>query len=254
MGQFKLEAILLAVRNWDDADRMVTLFSREQGKMTAMAYGARRPKSQLSGTVQPFVHAELVLTPGKNISTIRQCAIKNPFRPLREELTQMAYATFLAELAAELWPEREAEPAVFELLLAAFTLMSARNPRITALACALQLMALGGFRPECRLCVTCGQTLTYPARFDVRAGGVVCPGCSGVNCQEYSEDVNQLVEKLLQLDWQNPGQFSVVGAVLLQTERLVLDFIMDRLDKPLKSMAFLATVTGSDKKEGPREK
>lgn len=243
MGQFKTEAILLAVRDWDDADRMVTLFSRDHGKMTAMAYGARKARSQLAGAVQPFIHAELVLASGKNIATIKQCDIKNSFRPLRENLTGMAYATFLAELAAELWPEREEEPAVFDLLLAAFAMMTSRNPRITALACAIQLMALGGFRPEYKECVVCGQPLIYPAFFDSRAGGGVCAGCAHPQLPEFTQEVNSFIERLLNLDWQDPGQFSVVGAVLIQTERLLIDFITCRLDKPLKSMTFIAAVT-----------
>jgi DNA repair protein RecO (recombination protein O) len=244
MGQYKIEAILLAVRNWDDADRMVTLFSREYGKITAMAYGARRPRNQLAGSVQPFIYAELAMADGKNIPSIRQCDIKNSFRPLREYLTSMAYATFLAELASELWPEREAEPAVFDLLLAAFGMMSDRNPRITALACAMQLMALGGFRPEVDHCVACGQSLVYPASFDPRAGGSICAGCADLQCPEFTPEINRFMEQLLKLNWRDPGQFSVVGAVLMQTEKLLIDFITCRLDKPLKSMAFIATVSG----------
>jgi len=254
MGQYKIEAILLAVRDWDDADRMVTLFSREYGKLTAMAYGARRPRSQLAGAVQPFIHAELAMVSGKNIPTIKQCDIKNSFRPLRENLTPMAYATFLAELAAELWPEREAEEAVFDLLLAAFGMMSTRNPRITALACALQLMALGGFRPEIEQCVDCGQSLVYPAFFDSRAGGGVCAGCADPTHPAFTQDLSRFMEQLLKLDWRDPGHFSVVGAVLMQTEKLLIDFITCRLDKPLKSMAFIAAVTLPDKLPAPREK
>ncbi|MDR3592420.1 MAG: DNA repair protein RecO [Negativicutes bacterium] len=242
MGEYKTEAILLAVRDWDDADRMVTLFSRDHGKLTAMAYGARRPRNRLAGAVQPFIHAELVLTSGK-MASIKQCDIKNSFRPLREELTGMAYATFLAELAAELWPEGEAEPQVFELLLAAFGMMSSRNPRITALACAVQLMALGGFRPEYQRCVVCGQPLVYPAFFDCGAGGSVCAGCAQPQQPVLSQDVNRFIERLLTLNWRDPGQFSVVGAVLMETEKLLIDFITCRLDKPLKSRSFIAAIT-----------
>lgn len=243
MGQYKTEAILLAVRDWDDADRMVTLFSREYGKVTAIAYGARRPRNRLAGSVQPFIHADVELTSGKNVESLRQCDIRHSYRELRENLDNMAYAAFLAELTGELWPEREAEPAAFDLLLLAFSVMGSRNPRITALACALQLLALAGFRPEYRQCVICGQPISYPAYFDAQAGGSICSSCTEPHFLEFSHDVNQFMERLLQLDWRDPGQFSVVGAVLLQTERLLADFITYRLDKPLKSMSFIAAVT-----------
>lgn len=243
MGQYKTEAILLAVRDFGDADRMVTLFSRELGKLTVMAYGARRPKSLLSGSVQPFVYADLSLTTGKNLDSIRQCDIRKPNREVREDLILMAYANFLAELVVELWPEREAEPAVLDLLLAVYRTLPARNPRITALAAAWQLLALAGFRPEQNQCVSCNAAVDYPARFDPRAGGAVCRNCSSSECMEYTEEMKAFLEKLLKLDWEQPGHFSVSGTVLLQTEGLFKSFLNWHLDRPLKSLAFISAVT-----------
>jgi DNA repair protein RecO (recombination protein O) len=246
MGQYKTEAIILSARNWDESDRMVTLFSREYGKVTAIAYGARRPRNQMSGTVQPFVHAELALTAGKSLDSIKQCDIIESFRELREDLTKMSYASFLAELASELWPEREAEPKAFELLLDAFRLIGSRNPRLTALAGALQLLALGGFRPETSRCVVCDKPLTFPATFDGHTGGSIGSCCSQPGYSNFTADINQFMEKLLALNWQTPGHFSVTGAVLVETERLLAEFITCRLDKPLKSMTFISAVASPD--------
>lgn len=242
MGQYKTEAILLAVRDYGDADRMVTLFSRDLGKITAAAYGARRPRSRLSGTVQPFVHADLELTAGRGLDAVKQCDIRQSFREIRGDLSAVAYANFLAELTGELCPEREAEPAVFELLLAGLGLLTVRNPRIVALAFAWQLLALAGFGPQCRRCVGCGAELAFPARFDVSAGGGICPACTGAELIEYNEEVAGFIERLLGLDWQDPGHFSVSGATLVKTEQLLAAFIAWRLDRPLKSLAFIAAV------------
>ncbi len=242
-GQYKTEAILLAVRECDEASRMVTLFSREHGKLSAIAYGARRPRSALAGCIQVFTHAELALAGGRGIDSIKQCEIVRSFRELRENLTTMAYASLLAELTSELWPERETEPPVFELLLAAFDMLGKRNPRITALAGAVQLLALAGFRPELDNCVACGQSLVLPALFDARGGGGVCAACGQPHFPAFGPDAKGFVERLLGLDWQNPGQFSVTGAVLTETERLLADFLTYRLDKPLKSMAFIAAIS-----------
>lgn len=243
MGQYKTEAILLAVRDFGDADRMVTLFSREFGKLTVVAYGARRPKSSLSGTVQPFIYADISLTSGKNLDSIRQCDIRQPNREVREDLIPMAYANFLAELVVELWPEREAEPAVFDLLLAAFKTLPVRNPRITTLAAAWQLLALAGFRPEQNQCVSCNALVEYPACFDPRSGGAVCRTCASSDCLEYTEEMKNFLERLLSLDWEQPGHFSVNGAVLMQTEGLLRSFLTWHLDRPLKSLAFISAVT-----------
>ncbi|MBP2645746.1 MAG: repair protein recO [Firmicutes bacterium] len=243
MGQYKTEAILLVVRDWDDNSRMVTLFSRDFGKISAVAYGARRPRNQMAGTIQPFVQADLSLLPGKTYDSIRQCEIVSSFRDIREDLTKMAYANFLAELVIELWPEREAEPAVFELLLGALTMMKTRNPRITALAGALQLLTLAGFSPSMTECATCGEALILPAAFEVAAGGAVCLHCAQSGANEFSCEAAAFCSRLLGLDWQNPGSFSVTGAVLMQTEKILSEFITYCLDKKLKSLAFIAAIS-----------
>jgi len=251
MGPYKCEAILLAVRDYDATSRMVTLFSREYGKLAAVAYGARRPRSELSGCIQAFAHVDLVLSAGKGIDSIRQCAVRRSFRELREDLDKMAYAALLAELVAELWPEREPEPEAFDLLLAAFGLLGSRNARITALAAALQLLSLAGFRPEFERCVVCGRQLVFPARFDAAAGGGVCEDCSEPHLAPFRAEGRDLLARLLALDFTAPGSFSVTGAALMETERLLGEFLTWRLDKPLRSLAFIAAVAG-DKTAGGR--
>ncbi|HWQ62168.1 MAG TPA: DNA repair protein RecO [Negativicutes bacterium] len=251
MGPYKCEAILLAVRDYDDASRMVTLFSREYGKLAAVAYGARRPRSELSGCTQAFAHVDLVLAAGKGIDSIKQCAIRRSFRELREDLDKMAYSALLSELVTELWPEREPEPEAFDLLLAAFSLLGSRNARLTALAAALQLLSLAGFRPELESCVVCGRPLAFPARFDAAAGGGVCEGCGEPHLAPFSAEGKAFFARLLALDFTVPGSFSVTGAALMETERLLGEFLTWRLDKPLKSLAFIAAVAG-DKNAGGR--
>lgn len=242
MSEYKTEAILLAVRDYGDTDRMVTLFSRDYGKLTTVAYGARRPRSALAGSCQPFVHADLSLMTGKNLELLRQCEIRRSFRELREDLDKMAYANFLAELTAELWPERVADVAAFDLLLACFDVLAERNPRITALAAAVQLLALAGLRPELDNCLVCGQPIAFPAHFDPRAGGALCLSCATESQLAYTEDIKLFIERLSDLDWQSPGHFTVTGAVLLQAEKLLTDFMIWHLERPLKSLAFIATI------------
>nr|MBP8036762.1 DNA repair protein RecO [Negativicutes bacterium] len=175
--QYVTEALILSVRDMGEADRLAVVFSREHGKLSAAAYGARRPRSRLAGSVQSFSLVEVSLMPGRNLETIGQCEVKRSFRELREDITLMTYAAFLTELVSELWPDRSPEPSAYDVLLGSFSLLLERNPRLVSLAGAWQLLALAGFHPEYERCVTCGQVLALPAYFDACAGGGVCPAC-----------------------------------------------------------------------------
>jgi len=242
MSQYVTEAILLAVRNWGEADRMVTLFSREYGKVAAIAYGCRRPQNRLAGGMQIFSHVELSLMPGKGLDTVKQCEVKHSFRKIRENLNCMAYASFLAELVIEFCPERQAEPHTYDLLLGALTTITERNPRLVALAAAWQLLSIAGYYPEYKQCVTCGQSLGEAAYFSAELGGGVCTNCDHQNLPEFSAVAAGFIENLLHIDWENPNRFTVNGNILVQTENILIRYLVCLLEKPLKSLEFIKQI------------
>lgn len=244
MKPYQAEAIILRVHEWNGSDKQVSLFSREFGKIGAIAYGAKYAKNHLAAGTQAFSHVDVLLQPGRNYETLKQCEVRTSFRAIREDLTSLAYASLVAELTLELYPEREPEPLVFDLLLDSFHLIMERNARIAAMAAAWQLLALAGFRPETEHCVVCGAPLVYPVVFDCQAGGMVCRKCGGGKCLTMvDEAVGCFMQRMLILNMQAPGHFSVPAEVLVQTEKLLLNYLLQYLEKPLQSLAFIRTIS-----------
>lgn len=239
MAQYSTEAILLVVRNWGEADKMVTFFSRELGKITAVAYGCRRPKSPLAGGMQAFSHLELGVMAGTHLDTIKQCETITSFKNLRENLDAMAYASFLTELVVEVCPERHPEPHIYDLLVCALGMLSKRNPRLVALAAAYQLVEYTGYQPVYTVCVACGLNIETDAFFSFEKGGVICNQCSSPDMIDMPLKMQGFIQNLLQLDWEKPEKFSINGAILVQTEKLLLDYLVFLIEKPLKSLAFI---------------
>ena len=247
--QYVTEAVVLSVRDLGEADRLAVFFSRDLGKISAAAYGARRPRSRFAGAVQSFAQVSLSLIPGRTLDTIGQCEVKRSFRELREDFQRMTYAAFLTELVSELWPDRSPEPSAYDVLMGSLSLLSERNPRLVSLAGAWQLLALAGFHPEYERCVACGQVLTLPAYFDSCAGGGVCPTCEHAGLQPLDDAVCGFIDRLLNVNWQQPPQFKVTGAVLLQAEKILIEFIAHRIERPLKSIRFIQMMKGTERLE-----
>ncbi|MDF2875888.1 MAG: recO [Sporomusa sp.] len=238
--EYQTEAILLAARDWSTADRMVTLFSREYGIVTAMAYGARQPRNRLGGSLQTFSHLNLSISSGsKGMDTIRQCEIQTSFRQIREDLTRLAYANFISELTTGLWPERQTEPEVFDTLLIVLNLLVDRNPRIAALVGAWHLMVFAGFQPQYELCTRCGQELSLPAYFSYSDGGGMCCACSSPGIPAFEQSDKIFLDKLFTMDLTQPGQFAVNSKTLANAERLLYGFVRHQLERPLKSLDFI---------------
>lgn len=241
----KTEAIVLSVRNWGEADRIVTLFSKEYGKTEAVAYGARRPRSALAASVQLFTQADITLAEGRRIDTLKQCHIVRPFRLLREDLTRMAYGSFLTEVCEALTIEGEADEELYMRLIALMTMMETRNPRLTALAGALQLLKHGGFGPITERCSACGSEIGADTYFDTALGGVVCERCKQTTSVEVRPSMRAFLTWLETLGSKEPDGFRVSGRDLVDTERLILSYLTDIVDRPLRSLSFLAELGGA---------
>lgn len=240
----KAEAIVLSVRNWGEADRIVTLFSKEYGKTEAVAYGARRPRSTLAASVQLFTQAEITLAEGKRIDTLKQCHIVRPFRILREDLTRMAYGSFLTEACEVLTMEGEADEMMYERLVTLLTMMETRNPRLTALAGALQLLKHGGFGPITERCGVCGTLFSSDTYFDGTLGGMVCGACKQPSSISMREGMLQFFAWLETLGSGEAEPFSVSGRDMVDTEKIILAYLTDIVDHPLRSLKFLAELGG----------
>ncbi len=240
--EYPTEAILLATRDWSAADRMVTLFSREYGIITAMAYGARKQKSKLSGGLQPFTHLNLLMANGKGMDSVKQCEVQTSFRELREDLTKLAYANFIAELTLGLWPEHQAEPAAFDMLFVVLSLLVKRNSRIASLAGAWHLMALAGYQPEYEYCAQCGCKITLPAHFSFSEGGATCKACSPCAITSFDQSDKTFLDKLLSMNLNKPDEFSVNAKTLTVGENLLYGFVRHQLERPLKSLDFISKI------------
>ena len=88
MAQYTTEAVILGVKNWGDADKMLQFFSRDRGKIKAAAFGCRRPKSALAGAMQMFNVVELSLTEGHRVDTVRQAVIRRRFPHLETDRSE----------------------------------------------------------------------------------------------------------------------------------------------------------------------
>ena len=247
MAQYTTEAVILGVKNWGDADKMLQFFSRDRGKIKAAAFGCRRPKSALAGAMQMFNVVELSLTEGHRVDTVRQAVIRRRFPHLETDLIAMAYASFVAELLIELEPEGAANRPLYDWLPPVLSTFGERNPRLTALAAGYQLMAFAGVGSKYEGCIRCGCDIEGDAFLSTADGGVLCPNCasSGSSVQPFSAAQRAFCLTLASLDWAHPMPFRVKREELLEAEEILLSSLRQLLGKELKSLAFIRQLGAS---------
>jgi DNA repair protein RecO (recombination protein O) len=169
---------------YGEADRVVTLFSREHGKLGAMARGARRSRSRFGAALSHYVAGEATLRErrGAELMTLEGFHARRDFSPLALDVVRLGHAAYATELVRELTVPHRADPALYDLLVGLYAVVAERTPRASTLrAFELRLLEEIGLAPALDRCVSCagaaGDVLDR-AVLDAARGGLVCARCS----------------------------------------------------------------------------
>lgn len=171
------QGIVLRSYPFGDADRVVVLLSPNQGKIRTVAKGVRKTKSRIGGRLEPFTHVDLVLYEGRNLDTITQVAVLEPFPHLRLDLDAVVAAGTMVEAADAVAQEGESSIRLFLLLqrgLKALEQGERRQDLITSFL--LKLADVVGVAPSLVQCASCGR-MDDLHRFSFGGGGSICDRC-----------------------------------------------------------------------------
>src|SRR5512136_2885647 len=165
-----------------EADRLLTVLSRERGKLRLNAKGARKVGSRKSGHVELFVRSSMLIAKGRGeIDIVSQVETIDAYRGLREDLTRSTYAHYAVELIDAFAEEGSEQPELFDLLADALKwIETTANLPLTARFFELQLLTLAGFQPQVFFCAVAGEPLEEIAPdesygWSPAAGGALCP-------------------------------------------------------------------------------
>lgn len=182
MAVYKANALVLRRTAFSETDKILTLFTREYGKISAIAKGARRTTSRLAGATEPLMLTRMLLAEGMNLEVVTQADIRESFPLLRGDFGLFLRATYACELLDKLTEDRDPAPEAFDLLLSTlYVLQRAVDPDAALHAYELQLTALAGYEPRLDACVCCERELgddLPPGGFSPSRGGALCDECA----------------------------------------------------------------------------
>lgn len=177
---YKADGFVLRGRNLGEADRIFTLFTRERGKLDAVAKGVRRTKSHFAGKLEFLTEASLMLHAGRSLDVITSATIVHSEWERLVEPGAFAAANVVAELIDAFCEPDLAQPEIYELLAGAVrALANAAQPRALLTRFELRLLDLLGILPELGACVRCGASLhdASDGWLDPASGGLLCGAC-----------------------------------------------------------------------------
>ena len=172
-----VKALVLRVTDYNDRDALLTVLSRNHGKLTLKARGLRRKNSPLTAPCQLLAYGEFTLFEYKNQYTINEAQSIELFQSLRRDLTKLSLGTYFAQVADVLSQEDLPNPELQSLLLnSLFALSKLNEPEDKVKAMfELRSASLAGYMPDLFGCHVCGNQ--NPDRFDISEGMLECTRC-----------------------------------------------------------------------------
>ena len=241
---YRVSAVVLRQRDLGETDRIVILYTRERGKLSAVAKGIKRPRSKLAGSLQLFSHAKVQLAAGRSLEVVTQAQAADIFYKLRGDMPRYAHASYAAELLDALTDEGLPDAALFDLLAETLGgLDVGGDPATLIRAFELKLLDHLGYGVELEVCVGCGAKIGAGGQgFSVAHGGVICRKCADAQGgAPLSAMALQALRELLALPLAELGKKRLSRAAREELERLLRAFVDFRLERPLRSAAFLKT-------------
>jgi DNA repair protein RecO (recombination protein O) len=176
----RVEAVVLSHTDWGEADRLLWLYTREMGKVRAIAKGLRKPRSRKAGHLEPFTRVTLQLARGRDMWIVTQAEALNIYLSLRENLLRVSYAAYVVELLDRFTYEEGENLSLYDLLCDTLERLDQEPEASLAVRYyEVRLLDLIGFRPVLFNCAVCNNEIKAQDQyFSAALGGVVCPSCA----------------------------------------------------------------------------
>ena len=250
---FRVEAVVLRHVDYGEADRMLTLYTRQLGKTRALAKGARKIASRKAGHIEPFTYVKLQLAQGRDMPLITQADTIDAYQPLREDLILTSHASYVLELLDRFtYADETEDPALFRLLTDTLARLASKTRASSLLSIwvvlryyEIRLLDHLGFRPQLFQCANCGREIKAEDQFfSFSAGGVICPRCGqGLpNLHNLSVEALRYLRHFQRSSYAEATKAQPTPDVQRETETLMQGYFTYLLERELNTPGFLKKI------------
>ncbi|HEY2421587.1 MAG TPA: DNA repair protein RecO [Neobacillus sp.] len=240
----KCEGIVIRTTDYGETNKIVTLYTREWGKLGVMARGAKKPNSRLSSITQLFTHGYFLVQRGTGLGSVQQGETITSLRAIGEDIFLTAYASYIVELTDKCTEEKKPNPFHFELLYQTLNYMNeGYDPDVLMNIYEMKMLNVLGLYPILNQCSVCGST-DGNFSFSIREGGFICHRC--LSHDPYHFKLSPATVKLLRLfyyiDLSRLGNISVKDETKSELKKVISAYYEEYSGLYLKSKKFLSSM------------
>jgi DNA repair protein RecO (recombination protein O) len=243
---YKTPAIVLRHRKLGETDHVLTLYTASLGKLDAVAKGARKAKSRLSGHVEPLVHVSVMLAKGRTLDVVTGAETIEPFGVLRGDLDRLSRGVYACELLDRFTEPRSENFTLYRMLLDTLRRIETRDDYDTPVRFfEMGLLRELGYQPELDVCVACRRRLDPDLNYwTPGGGGVVCPECrrDAPAVRPISVNAVKVLRLLLHGRFGDVARVAIDGELAGELERALGEYVRWVLERDIRSASFIDDV------------
>ncbi len=246
--QISTEGVVLRARDVDEADRVLTILTKERGVVSAFANGSKRMKSKLMASTQTFAYSRFQLYKGKDHYTVDSAEPITVFYGIRNDVDRLALAGYLCELAQCLAPEEDEAEGFLRLLLNCLHFLDkgSREPIMVKALFELRALSMAGYMPNLVGCDVCGCFESEKMFFYINSAKLVCLPCAK---PPFSEQVIELTISVLSAmryiiysEFDKLFAFTLTQPSLGLLARVIETYTLCRIGHSFKTLEFIKSL------------
>lgn len=237
----KAEGIILRTTDYGETNKIITLYTKEYGKIGLMAKGAKKPNNPLASVSQVLFYGLCLFNKGRGLGMLYQAESIQSFLSIRMDIEKMGYAALIVELSDRLTEDSHPSPALYRLILGILLQMEdGADPAVLSSIFAIKMMESAGIRPKLDRCIKCGG-VTRPFFFSVTGGGMLCHRCA--ENDPYALSMSAATARLLALFLKIPidriGKISLKRQTIHEIEQIIYSCYEQNAGIKLRARRFI---------------
>ncbi len=248
MGFLKTRGIVVKEVSTGEADKIITIFTRNQGRISALSKGGKRPKSKLAAGSQILSYSEFVLYSGKDIYSVNSCDVIEPFYEIRNDMVKLTYAAHFMDIVLELIQENQPSAKLLKLLLNALHMLSKTQKQPELVSCIFELRAISiaGYAPHVNSCMNCGEAPENYYSFSFTKCGFLCDRekCSGEDrfSSLLSHGASRAIQHIAYASMEELFSFGLSSEVMEELGLITRRYLRERLERDFTKLDFLKNI------------
>ena len=243
---YRTHAVILRRRDFRDADRILTVFTPNYGKLELIAKGIRKTTSRKAGHLELFGHSALLIAKARTWDIVTEAVSVESFPGIRTDLDKISQANYISELIDCFSETGDESQPMWDLLIFTLHELDEFAPGYDASVLQhwfeLNLLSLAGFQPQLFQCLNCDEELEPITNYiSLVEGGVFCPHCAQGrrDLEAIEADVLKVLRFIQSRPWSTVRQVNIRPHVKRQVDSLLYRYLLTILERQLKSVDFM---------------